>query len=76
MKALIIGIVLSLFAVFAAIPSPGLGWWEELLYVLRGLVPVIALFIGVIAVFVGITDLMDSREAKKDAEAEADSKKD
>ena len=67
MKALVVGIILSLFAVFAAIPAPGLGWWKEILFVLKGIVPLLALFVGIIAFLVGIADLKDAREAKKEA---------
>ena len=66
-KALIVGIILAVFAVFAAIPAPGLGWWKEILFVLKGLVPLLALFIGVVAVLIGVADIKDSREAKKEA---------
>ena len=70
MKAFIVGIILAAFAVFAAVPAPGLGWWKEILFVLKGLVPLLALFVGVIAIMVGIADLKDRREARKEAEEE------
>ena len=66
MKALIVGIILSLFAVFAAVPAPGLGWWDEILFVLKGFVPLLALFVGIIALLVGVADIKDAREAKKE----------
>lgn len=72
MKALIVGIILSAFAVFAAIPSPGLGWWDEILFVLKGFAPLLALFIGIVAVLVGIADLKDISQAKKEAAEEED----
>ncbi len=73
MKALIVGIILAAFAVFAAIPAPGLGWWKEILFVLKGFIPLLAVFIGIIAILVGIADIKDVREAKKEAaEEEAD----
>ena len=74
MKALLVGIILSAFAVFAGIPSPGLGWWKEILFVLKGFVPLLALFIGIVAILVGIADVKDSRQAKKEA-AEEESEK-
>ena len=52
---------------FAAVPSPGLGWWHEILFVLKGFVPLLAVFVGIIALLVGIADLKDSREARKEA---------
>lgn len=70
MKALIVGIILAAFAVFAALPAPGLGWWKEILFVLKGFVPLLAVFIGFVAVMVGIADVKDRREAKKEAAEE------
>jgi hypothetical protein len=68
MKALIVGIILTLFAVFAAVPAPGIGWWKEILFVLKGFVPLLAVFIGIVALLVGVADLKDGREARKEAE--------
>ncbi|MBI9107995.1 MAG: hypothetical protein JEZ04_14705 [Spirochaetales bacterium] len=67
MKALIIGIILTLFAVFAAIPAPGLSWWKEILFVLKGFVPLLAVFVGIIALLVGVADIKDAREARREA---------
>lgn len=75
MKALVVGIILTLFAVFAAVPSPGLGWWHEILFVLKGFVPILAVFIGIIALLVGVADLKDAREARKEAAEEAEETK-
>jgi len=75
MKALIVGIILTLFAVFAAIPAPGLGWWKEILFVLKGLVPLLAVLVGVIAVLVGVADIKDVREARKEAAGDDESSK-
>ena len=70
MKALIVGIILALFAVFAAIPAPGLGWWKEVLFVLKGLIPLLAVFIGIVAILIGVADIKDARESKKEAAEE------
>ena len=75
MKALIVGIILSAFAVFAALPAPGLSWWKEILFVLKGFVPLLAVFIGIVAILVGVADIKDKREAKKEAAEEASEKK-
>ena len=71
MKALIVGIILAVFAVFAAIPAPGLGWWTEVLFVLKGLIPILAVFIGIVAILIGVADIKDAREAKKEAAEES-----
>ena len=74
MKALIVGIIIVAFAVFAALPAPGLGWWKEILFVLKGFIPLLAVFIGIIAVLVGVADLKDAREARKEAAEEESDK--
>jgi hypothetical protein len=70
MKALLFGLVILAFAVFAALPPAaagfGLGWWEDILTFLRGALPVIAAFAALIAIFIGIADLKDRSDAKKE----------
>ncbi|MBO5236595.1 MAG: hypothetical protein J6B32_05765 [Spirochaetaceae bacterium] len=65
MVAMIVGIILIAFTVFAALPS-GLGWSAEILAFLKGCSPVLSAFIGLIAVFIGIADLKDKKEALKE----------
>jgi uncharacterized integral membrane protein len=71
MVALIAGILMIVFTVFAALPAKyaGLGWGSDMLLILRGGGPIIAGFIGLIAVFIGIADLKDKQEAKKEEAA-------
>ena len=69
MVALIIGIVLIAFCVFACLPSGiGLAWSGDIVRFLKGFAPVLAAFIGLIAVFIGFADIKDKKEAKKEAE--------
>ena len=69
MIALIIGIILVLFAVYSVLPVDwGLQWWPEVVQFLKGGVPILAVFIGLIAFFVGIADIKDKIEAKKEEE--------
>jgi hypothetical protein len=65
MKALLVGLVVIAVAGFAILPM-GLGWWDEVLFFLRGSLPVIALFIGLLAVFIGVADIKDRLEQKKE----------
>lgn len=65
MVAMVVGIILIAFTVFAALPA-GLGWSAEILSFLKGCAPVLSAFIGLIAVFIGIADLKDKREALKE----------
>ena len=71
MKSIIIGLVILAAAVFAILPPEtvgfGLGWAADVLVVLRGGLPVIALVVGIIAVFIGIADIKDRAEAKKES---------
>lgn len=68
MVAIIVGIVLIAFTVFAALPG-GLAWGVEIIAFLKGCAPVLAAFVGLISVFIGIADLKDKNEAKKEEEA-------
>jgi flagellar biosynthesis/type III secretory pathway M-ring protein FliF/YscJ len=73
MVALIVGIVFIVFAVYSVLPLEGWGlqWWDEVLLVLKGGIPLIAVFVGLIAVLIGIADIRDRIEAKKEEAAEA-----
>ncbi|MBP5252128.1 MAG: hypothetical protein J6Z17_06930 [Treponema sp.] len=78
MVALIVGLLLILFCVFACLPAEclgfGLNWGNEVLSFLRGFAPVLAAFVGLVAVFVGFADIKDKREAKKEEEASKEEK--
>ncbi len=73
MVALVVGIVLMAFTVFAALPPEtfgfGLGWGTDIVLFLRGCMPILAAFIGLISVFIGIADLKDKEEAKREEAA-------
>jgi len=73
MIALIIGLVLILFAVYSVLPVGwSLQWWPAVVEFLKGGVPILALFIGVIAFFIGVADIKDKIESKREEEEEAD----
>ncbi len=67
MIALIVGILLIAFTVFAGLPQ-GLGWHHEMLKVLKGGMPILLALIGLISIFVGIADIRDRKEEKKEEE--------
>lgn len=73
MIALIVGIVFVLFAVYSVLPVEGWGiqWWDELILVLKGGLPLLAAFVGLIAVLIGVADIRDRLEAKKEEATEA-----
>jgi hypothetical protein len=71
MIALLIGILLILFAVYSVLPfSWSLNWWADVIQFLKGGVPLIAVFIGLISFFVGVADIKDKIESRKEEEEE------
>ncbi len=69
MVALLIGLLLVLFAVYSVLPfSWALNWWPDVIQFLKGGVPIIAVFIGLISFFVGVADIKDRIETKKEEE--------
>lgn len=71
MIALLIGLLLVLFAVYSVLPvSWSLSWWPEVLEFLKGGVPIMALFIGLIAAFIGVADIKDKIESKREEKEE------
>jgi len=77
MVALLVGLLLIAFAVFAVLPFPwALCWWPEVVQFLKGGVPLMAVFIGIISFFVGVADIKDKIETKREeAEEEEDTEK-
>ena len=67
MAALIIGLLLILFCVFACLPM-GLAWGATVVAFLKGCAPVLAAFIGRGSVFIGIADIKDKKEAMAEEE--------
>lgn len=71
MKALILGFIVIFAAVLAALPA-GLDWKDDILAVLRGSLPVLAVLIGFVLIFVGIADIKDRMAARKEREQKDD----
>lgn len=65
MMALIVGLILIGFTIFAGLPQ-GLGWYNEMLLVLKGGVPIFTALIGLISIFVGVADIRDRQDEKKE----------
>ena len=58
MIALLIGVLLVLFAVYSVLPFPwALGWWPEVVQFLKGGAPLMAVFVGLISFVVGVADI-------------------
>ncbi|MBN1523270.1 MAG: hypothetical protein JW904_02200 [Spirochaetales bacterium] len=74
MIALIIGLLLMAFGVWAVLPFDfpmGLNWSSQVIEFLKGGGPILAGLIGLIAFFIGIVDIKDKIEAKKEEKAQA-----
>ncbi len=75
MVSIVVGLVLILFALWASLPiSWGLQWTEEVLIVLRGGLPLGALFFGLLFLAVGFMVLKDRALAKKEEKRQNDGK--
>ena len=77
MIALLIGILLVAFGVYAVLPIDSTGflnWSQEVLAFLKGGAPILAFLIGLISFFIGIADIKDKIEAKKEEQEEQDEK--
>jgi hypothetical protein len=69
MVALVVGILLVLFGIYAVLPvsTPGfLNWSREVVQFLKGAAPIMAFLIGLVSFFIGIADIKDKIEAKKE----------
>ncbi|WP_147613670.1 hypothetical protein [Treponema pectinovorum] len=65
MIAILFGMALIAFTVCACLPNV-LGWSEYIVFVLKGLSPIIAALVGIIAIFIGFADIQDKKEARKE----------
>ena len=71
MGAVVVGILLILFAIFTILPFPwSLNWGDEVILFIKGGLPVLSVLIGVISFFVGIADIRDKIEVKREEEKE------
>jgi uncharacterized membrane protein len=71
MIALLIGVVLIVFAVYSVLPfSWSLNWGPDVIQFLKGGIPLIAVLIGLISFFVGVADIKDKIESKREEEEE------
>jgi len=71
MIAIIIGLIFIALGVWAVLPLEfplGLNWLPQVIAVIQGGAPIIAVLLGLLAVLVGIADIKDALAAKKEAE--------
>ncbi len=59
--SVIIGAIVALLGFFGII-----GWWNDLLLVLKGSVPAMLVFGGIIAVIAGVSEIKDELASKKE----------
>jgi hypothetical protein len=65
MFSIIFGLACIAFTIFACLPL-GLGWSENIIFVLKGLIPIIAALTGLLAILIGIADFRDRQEARRE----------
>lgn len=65
MFTIIFGLACIAFTVFASLPF-GLNWSENIIFVLKGFLPVLSALIGLLAILIGIADFRDRQEAKRE----------
>lgn len=67
MVTIIFGILCIAFTVFACLPAGlGLSWGKEVIFFLKGAMPVLAAVVGLLAILIGIADIRDRHEAKRE----------
>ncbi|MBQ4378134.1 MAG: hypothetical protein II821_02920 [Treponema sp.] len=74
MITIIFGLACIAFVAFACLPF-GLGWGNEVLFVLKGAVPILAGFVGLLAILIGIADIRDRNEALREEQESLNSEK-
>ncbi len=65
MLAIIFGLLLIAFCVFAVLPQ-GLDWGSYVLIALKGDGPLLAVLVGIAAILIGFADIQDKKEARKE----------
>ena len=75
MVALIIGLILIAFGVFAVLPGGLLQWGQQVLDFLMGGAPILAWLIGLVAVLIGVADIKDRAAEKKERKKEEETEK-
>lgn len=50
---ILVGIIAILIGIFTLIPSPGFGWYEELIILIKGGLGLLLIVAGLIAIFLG-----------------------
>lgn len=65
MVTIIFGIACIAFTFFACLPV-GLNWSDNVIFVLKGAAPILAVFAGILSILIGIADIRDRNEAKRE----------
>jgi hypothetical protein len=47
------GIIAIIIGIWTLVPSPGLGWWEELVILIKGGIGLLLIVLGLVAIFLG-----------------------
>jgi hypothetical protein len=49
----LLGIIAIIIGIYTLIPSPGLGWYEELIILIKGGIGLLLIIAGILAIFLG-----------------------
>ena len=67
MGAILVGVLLIIFAVFAVLPfSWSLDWANDVIRFIKGGLPVLSVIIGLISSFVGVADIKDKIQVRRE----------
>lgn len=50
---ILVGIIAILIGIFTLVPSPGLGWYKELIDLIKGGLGLLLIVAGLVAIFLG-----------------------
>jgi hypothetical protein len=49
----LLGIIAIIIGIYTLIPSPGLGWYKELIILIKGGIGLLLIIAGILAIFLG-----------------------
>ena len=66
MKAFIIGLVMVTAGLYLGFPAEwAFGWFEHVVFVIKGFTPIFLVGLGVVTVLLGVADIRDRTDSRK-----------
>lgn len=70
MKVFIIGLLMIAGGLYLGLPAEwAVGWFDEMLFVLKGVLPLGLVGVGLLTLLLGVADIRDRAEARKESES-------